>query len=64
MPDINLSHDHQPVPIENDAQDLKSREKFSGPFRDAGSRDYAPSVMYDVGKIVFIGGGLETVSMP
>jgi galactose oxidase len=31
-----------------------------GPFRNAGSRDYAPSVMYDVGKIVFIGGGLET----
>jgi galactose oxidase len=31
-----------------------------GPFRAAGNRDYAPSVMYDVGKIIFIGGGLET----
>jgi galactose oxidase len=31
-----------------------------GPFRTAGNRDYAPSVMYDVGKIIFIGGGLET----
>ena len=25
--------------------------------RSAGSRDYAPSVMYDVGKILYIGGG-------
>jgi galactose oxidase len=31
-----------------------------GPSRAAGNRDYAPSVMYDIGKIVFIGGGLET----
>ncbi len=31
-----------------------------GPFRTAGNRDYAPSVMYEVGKVIFIGGGLET----
>jgi hypothetical protein len=31
--------------------------------RAAGGRDYAPSVMYDAGKIVFIGGGLESNSM-
>jgi galactose oxidase len=30
-----------------------------GPFRSAGGRDYAPSVMYDVGKVIFIGGGLD-----
>ena len=28
-----------------------------GPLRAAKARDYAPSVMYDAGKIVFIGGG-------
>lgn len=28
--------------------------------RDAGGRDYAPSVMYDVGKVIFIGGGQDT----
>jgi galactose oxidase len=27
--------------------------------RAAGFRDYAPSVMYDVGKVIFIGGGIE-----
>jgi galactose oxidase len=27
------------------------------PSRSQGARDYAPSVMYDVGKIVYIGGG-------
>ncbi|BDI28934.1 hypothetical protein CCAX7_009850 [Capsulimonas corticalis] len=31
-----------------------------GPTRTAGmARDYAPSVMYEAGKIVFIGGGLD-----
>ena len=30
-----------------------------GPSRSAGTRDYAPSVMYDVGKIIFVGGGLD-----
>jgi galactose oxidase len=28
-----------------------------GPSRSLGLRDYAPSVMYDAGKIIFIGGG-------
>jgi hypothetical protein len=27
--------------------------------RESGLRDYAPSVMYDVGKIIYIGGGLN-----
>ena len=27
MPDTNLSHDHQPIRIENSAQNLGSREK-------------------------------------
>jgi hypothetical protein len=30
-----------------------------GPSRAAGNRDYAPSVMYDAGKVIFIGGGLD-----
>ncbi|MGA7265939.1 MAG: galactose oxidase-like domain-containing protein, partial [Stellaceae bacterium] len=30
-----------------------------GGFRDSVQRDYAPSVMYDVGKIIFVGGGNE-----
>jgi hypothetical protein len=30
-----------------------------GPSRAAGNRDYAPSVMYDTGKIIFIGGGSD-----
>jgi galactose oxidase len=30
-----------------------------GPTRQAGLRDYAPSVMYDTGKVAFIGGGLD-----
>jgi hypothetical protein len=30
-----------------------------GPSRAAGNRDYAPSVMYDVGKVIFIGGGQD-----
>jgi galactose oxidase len=30
-----------------------------GPTRAAGNRDYAPSVMYDVGKVIFLGGGLD-----
>jgi galactose oxidase len=30
-----------------------------GPARDGALRDYAPSVMYDVGKVLFIGGGLD-----
>ena len=30
-----------------------------GPVRDAALRDYAPSVMYESGKILFIGGGLD-----
>ncbi len=34
-----------------------------GPSRAAGNRDYAPSVMYDVGKVIFIGGGLDTDTM-
>ena len=29
-----------------------------GPSRDLGLRDYAPSVMYDTGKVIFMGGGL------
>jgi len=29
-------------------------------MRSAGNSDYAPSVMYDVGKVVFIGGGAPT----
>jgi hypothetical protein len=29
-------------------------------MRSAGNSDYAPSVMYDVGKIIFIGGGAPT----
>jgi hypothetical protein len=28
-----------------------------GPIRDAANRDYAPSVMYESGKVIFIGGG-------
>jgi galactose oxidase len=32
---------------------------FPGPFRNAKARDYAPSVMYDIGKVIFIGGGLD-----
>src|SRR5580704_136185 len=31
-----------------------------GPSRAAANRDYAPSVMYDVGKVIFIGGGSDT----
>ena len=31
-----------------------------GATRQAGNSDYAPSVMYDVGKVIFIGGGLPT----
>jgi hypothetical protein len=31
-----------------------------GPSRSAGNRDYAPSVTYDVGKIIFIGGGSDS----
>jgi glycosidase len=30
-----------------------------GPLRDGANRDYAPSVMYDSGKILFIGGGQD-----
>ena len=30
-----------------------------GPFRDGALRDYAPSVMYQSGKILFIGGGQD-----
>jgi hypothetical protein len=30
-----------------------------GPSRALGLRDYAPSVMYDTGKVMFIGGGLD-----
>jgi galactose oxidase len=30
-----------------------------GPVRDAALRDYAPSVMYDSGKVIYIGGGLD-----
>jgi galactose oxidase len=30
-----------------------------GPSRALGLRDYAPSVMYDTGKVIFIGGGLD-----
>jgi galactose oxidase len=32
----------------------------AGPTRALGLRDYAPSVMYDTGKVIFIGGGLDT----
>ena len=30
-----------------------------GPPRALGLRDYAPSVMYDTGKVIFIGGGMD-----
>jgi hypothetical protein len=30
-----------------------------GPSRALGLRDYAPSAMYDTGKVIFIGGGLD-----
>jgi len=30
-----------------------------GPLRALGLRDYAPSVMYDTGKVIFAGGGLD-----
>jgi glycosidase len=30
-----------------------------GPTRDLTLRDYAPSVMYDTGKVLFLGGGLD-----
>jgi galactose oxidase len=30
-----------------------------GPSRALGLRDYAPSVMYDTGKVIFMGGGLD-----
>lgn len=33
-------------------------------FRHAGNRDYAPSVMYDVGKIIYIGGGTDDNGVP
>ena len=33
-----------------------------GPTRDLGLRDYAPSVMYDTGKVLFMGGGNDTGS--
>jgi len=32
-----------------------------GPVRDAALRDYAPSVMYDSGKVLFIGGGEDVI---
>ncbi|MBV9531521.1 MAG: DUF1929 domain-containing protein [Bradyrhizobium sp.] len=36
-----------------------------GPSRKLGLRDYAPSVMYDTGKVIFIGGGLdENTNLP
>jgi galactose oxidase len=31
-----------------------------GPSRSAGNSEYAPAVMFDVGKIIFIGGGAPT----
>jgi galactose oxidase len=31
-----------------------------GGSRSAGLRDYAPAVMYDIGKIIYIGGGSDT----
>ncbi|MGA2588952.1 MAG: galactose oxidase-like domain-containing protein [Bryobacteraceae bacterium] len=34
----------------------------AGPSRASGLRDYAPSVMYDAGKVIFIGGGLDSGS--
>jgi galactose oxidase len=33
-----------------------------GPSRALGMRDYAPSVMYDTGKVMFVGGGLDTAT--
>jgi hypothetical protein len=33
-----------------------------GPARDGALRDYAPSVMYDSGKVLFIGGGSDPVT--
>jgi hypothetical protein len=33
-----------------------------GPVRDGALRDYAPSVMYESGKILFMGGGLDPVT--
>ena len=32
---------------------------IAGPVRDGALRDYAPSVMYESGKVLFIGGGLD-----
>jgi galactose oxidase len=42
-----------------DTQGAGTWSKLAGPngSRAAGRRDYAPAVMYDVGKIVYIGGG-------
>jgi galactose oxidase len=33
-----------------------------GPQRDGALRDYAPSVMYDSGKVLFMGGGLDKLT--
>jgi hypothetical protein len=35
-----------------------------GPPRDGANRDYAPSVMYESGKVIFIGGGLDGTGVP
>lgn len=35
-----------------------------GPFRDNATRDYAPSVMYSSGKVIYIGGGLDPDLLP
>jgi galactose oxidase len=35
-----------------------------GPTRDGALRDYAPSVMYESGKVLFIGGGLDPDLLP
>jgi hypothetical protein len=33
-----------------------------GPIRDGALRDYAPSVMYDSGKVLFMGGGQDKIA--
>jgi len=35
---------------------------IAGPSRDGALRDYAPSVMFESGKILFIGGGLDSTT--
>ena len=53
------------IDIKSKNKDEKGERQVVGTWRDAktvrpgGFRDYAPSVMYDSGKIMYIGGGVE-----